>query len=200
MELTGTFSGWLRCATCGERVAVSGDFSVDFDVITNVTDDFGSYYDAYRLRHAWPPLRLVNCPTGTPDPVANATVAAGAVVWADPSAAANRLRLASEEFLTSLKVARFTRGAGKRRLTAHQRIQRLSITQAEMADALMAVKWIGNDGSHEGDLAIEDVLDGAQMLEHALSLKYGSEEDRIVRRIREVNRSKGVRRTTRPTR
>lgn len=192
MSLEGTFSGWLRCAGCDERVAVSGDWCVDYDIITNVTEEYGSYYDAYRLRYAWPPLRLVAAPEGASESVIAAAKAAGALVWADPSAAASRLRIAVEEFLTALRIPRFTRGAGRRRLTTHTRIDRLATTRPEMAEALMAVKWIGNDGSHEGDLDVEDVLDGAQMFEHALSLKYGGEQDRIIKRIQDVNRSKGV--------
>lgn len=63
----------------------------------------------------------------------------------------------------------------------------------EVANALMAVKWIGNDGSHDGKLTVDDVLDGVDMLEHALNLLYGDQDD-ILRRIAVVNRDRGVRR------
>src|SRR5215207_8995970 len=40
-------------------------------------------------------------------------------------------------------------------------------SQAEAAQLLEAVKWIGNDGSHEDTLDASDVLKGIQLLVHA---------------------------------
>ncbi|GAA5031859.1 DUF4145 domain-containing protein [Terrabacter aeriphilus] len=192
MSLDGTFAGWLRCASCHERVAVAGDWCVDYDVIVNVTEDYGSYYDAYKLRYAQPPLQLLICPKGVPESVMNSVTAAGALVWVDPAAAANRLRLATEELLTALKIPRYTTGKKRKRLTTHERITRLEVGRPDIAEALMAVKWIGNEGSHPGKIEAKDVLDGAQMFEHALALKYGSEQDQIRKRIQEVNRRRGL--------
>lgn len=187
MMMSGRFTGWLHCASCGERVAVAGDWSVDYDVIAGVTLEYGSYYDAYLLRHVSPPLRLVSCPDRTPETVRAAVDAAGALVWLDPAAAANRLRLATEEFLTAMRIPRTSVAKGRRhRLKTHQRIDRLLPANADLRDALMAVKWIGNEGSHS-QLDVAAVLEGAQMFEHALSLKYGGERDRIIKRINEVN-------------
>lgn len=44
----------------------------------------------------------------------------------------------------------------------------LSFKNQEASDALEAVKWIGNTGSHEANLSVSDVLDGVEMLGHAL--------------------------------
>ncbi|HSR85739.1 MAG TPA: DUF4145 domain-containing protein, partial [Streptosporangiaceae bacterium] len=60
------------------------------------------------------------------------------------------------------------------------------------ADALEAVKWIGNQGSHEAGLTATDVLDGADLLSHALKMLYDRSEDELERRIRAVNRRRGL--------
>ncbi|MSW65584.1 MAG: hypothetical protein F2825_11935, partial [Actinobacteria bacterium] len=57
---------------------------------------FGDYDDFFRLRYAQPALPVLDCPTGTPDPVREAIAAASRVVWTDPGSAAKRLRLATE--------------------------------------------------------------------------------------------------------
>jgi hypothetical protein len=53
------------------------------------------------------------------------------------------------------------------------------------------VKWIGNSGSHESGLSAEDMLEGAQIPEHALRLIYDPTEADLKRRITLVNRRKG---------
>ncbi len=120
--------------------------------------------------------------------------AASQLVWADPGAAANRLRLATEELLTAQRVPRtaVVQGKPQRRLNAHQRIERFRARNAAAADALMAVKWIGNEGSHADALTAKDVLDGAKVLSLALSLLYDSSAEELQRHIRRVNKAKGL--------
>jgi len=57
---------------------------------------------------------------------------------------------------------------------------------------LEAVKWIGNQGSHEAGLTAADVLDGADLLSHALKTLYDRSGDEMGRRIRAVNRRRGL--------
>jgi Domain of unknown function (DUF4145) len=117
----------------------------------------------------------------------------GDVIWADPSAAANRLRFAIDELLTAQGMARYRNVSGKRRrLTTDRRIQEFREYEYGAADALEAVKWIGNRGSHEAGLTATDVLDGADLLSHALKMLYDRSGDEMERRIRAVNRRRGL--------
>jgi hypothetical protein len=155
---------------------------------------WGGEYDAFlRLRFASPALMLVTLPPATPQPVADAVKAAAAALWLDPGAAANRLRLAVEELLTAQRVPRFSKSSTKRiRMSTHQRIATFRNKHADAADALEAVKWIGNEGSHAGELGVKDVLEGARILGFALRLIYDDEDQQIARRIRKVNKSRGL--------
>jgi hypothetical protein len=121
--LHGVFHGVLRCAiaTCGEPIAIAGEYAVDADV-----DETGDnvYVDVYKLRFATPPLRIQVAPVRTPESVAKAIEAASYIIWADPSSAANRLRVAIDELLTAYGMRRFdVVNHKRRRLSTHQRIQ-----------------------------------------------------------------------------
>ena len=61
-----------------------------------------------------------------------------------------------------------------------------------MADALMAVKWIGNEGSHQDVLSTRDVLDDAEILEHVVVALYGAGNAAIQAKIKAVNDAKGI--------
>jgi hypothetical protein len=192
LDLAGTFHGVLRCAThsCRETVTVAGDYKVDADA----TDDGGSdFFAFFRLRFALPSLKIILPPARTPKPVMDAIDCAATIIWADPSAAANRLRFAIDELLTAHRVPRFRNSKGQRtRLTTHNRIKEFRNHEPTAADALEAVKWIGNQGSHEAGLTATDVLDGADLLSHALKILYDSTEREMRRRIRAVNRRRGL--------
>jgi hypothetical protein len=193
--ITGSFHGVLRCslASCAEPVVVSGDYKVDMELAPD-GKWFGAYAPFVRLRYAQPALSMITCPDATPDAAKAAIAAASLVVWIDPGAAANRLRLAIEEILTAQRVRRFNTAPGRkrRRLPTHTRIVEFSARKPAAADALMAVKWIGNEGSHADGLTTRDVLDGADMLAHALRLLYDTSADDLQRRIRSVNKKRGL--------
>ncbi|WP_157570782.1 DUF4145 domain-containing protein [Microtetraspora malaysiensis] len=193
---TGVFTGFLVCAHagCGETVVLAGDYRVgdDPDPVKN-----GPWAAFYRLTYARPALTLVDCPVGTPESVVAAGRVAAEIVWIDPAGAAGRLRVAVEELLTAQRVPRFRMAAkpGKPikrvRRTTHQRIELFAQRKPQVEQVLMAVKWIGNTGSHEGSLGIEDVLEGAEMLGLALRLLYDPSQPNLMRRVAAVNRHSG---------
>jgi hypothetical protein len=190
MDLEGTFYGVLECALpkCKETVVVAGDFGADVEV-----DEFGrtEMCDAVRLRYANPPLRIMAPPPGTPQPVLDAIESAAQVIWTDPSASANRLRVAVEELLTAYKVPRYKIVNHKRRsIRTHDRIRELAKYEPDVAETVEAVKWIGNEGSHQSSLTATDVLDGAELLNHALILMYDTSDEKLRKRVREINKKK----------
>lgn len=56
----------------------------------------------------------------------------------------------------------------------------------------MAVKWLGNDGSHSGGLTRAHLVDTARLLDHALELIY-TDTRAVSKTISRVNRAKGAR-------
>jgi hypothetical protein len=136
---------------------------------------------------------LLNPPDKTPETVRRAVEAASTLLWTDPGAAGNRLRFAIEELLTAHRVRRYSVKNGRQnRLNTHSRIELLQQRKEAAGDALMAVKWIGNEGSHADALTATDVIDGAELLGHALRLLYDDSAKQMERRIRKINKARGL--------
>jgi hypothetical protein len=194
-DLSGTFHGVMRCAvrSCREAVAIAGDYCVDFDPEGDDRDAGGRYCNFFRLRFATPALKIISIPPNTPKPVVKSIESAAVVIWADANAPANRLRVAIDELLTAFRVPRFQISNGKRlRMSTDHRIKQFSRFEPGAAEALEAVKWIGNQGSHESGLSVTDVLEGAQLMSFALRQLYDKSEEQIQRRIRAVNKPRGL--------
>ncbi|WP_146169023.1 DUF4145 domain-containing protein [Actinoplanes italicus] len=191
----GVFTGMLSCslAGCWETVAVAGDY----ETVQEPTE-YGSWTEQYRLRFARPAPSIVDCPARTPRAVREATDAAAAVIWTDPAGAAGRLRVAIEELMTAQNVTKTrivtnqqTQKRHRRHRMADERIKEFARTKPDVADVLLAVKWIGNSGSHESGLSAHDVLEGAQMFSHALRLLYDPSQSELLRRVALVNKRRG---------
>lgn len=190
-DLSGTFIGSLRCGrtSCELVVAVAGDWRlvVDWDEHAGAR-----YAEEYRVRYLNPALPLLDVPTRAPLPVIRALDDAAQLMWVNPSAAANQLRQAVEELLTSHRVRRYaTTKKGRTRLTTHARIGLFRETRPDVAVFLEAVKWIGNSGSHDGDLVAADVLEGAELLSHALQQLYDPADVRLRARAAAVTKRRG---------
>lgn len=192
-ELRGTFDGNVKCAraSCDQSVSIAGDwrYVVDFDE-ENYHETF---IDEYLVRYMNPAPLLVHLPPRTPVAVAQAVRSASDVVWLNPNAAANLLRQAVEELLTARKVKRQTLTPKKKqqRLTTHQRLVLFRAQQPEVADVLEAVKWIGNSGSHDSELTIADVLNGAAYLALALRRLYDTSDAELLAQVKAVNKRRG---------
>lgn len=195
--ISGYFHGTLQCARpgCREWVIASGEMR--HDIIGDELEYWdGNSWDYWlRLHYTVPALPIVSSvPDGCPSVVESRILEASRVLWADPSAAANRLRLAIEDVLTARKIKRFTINKnGKRKtLALHNRVDILRDTNREVGDTLEAVKWIGNQGSHEDSLTTTDVLDGAALLEYALKLLYDKGGTGIARNVRRINQRQRI--------
>lgn len=196
-ELTGTFTGTLRCdnASCAEEYVIAGDwvYTWEFDEVRQRD----RLEDRFALRYVNPTLPLLMVPARTPVSVATAIATASAVLWVSPDLAATQLRLAVEELLTSRKVRRTEKTAKnkRRRLSTQERLRLFAATHIDVVHALEAVKWIGNAGTHESGLTVADVAKGAKLLELALRRLYDTTEDRLLSEAREINRRRGLPRT-----
>jgi hypothetical protein len=188
----GWFYGRMKCnrSQCQEIVVISGEMRLGCDRDENGSWH-GSYVEEFRLRYAIPALPLTGAlPQGVPDILTERLNEASAVLWTDPSAAANRLRLGVEDLLTKLKVPRFNQK--QRRLTTQARLDRLAGSKKNVAQTLEAVKWIGNEGSHESVLTVAEVLDGVDILAHALEELYDTRQAQLQRKVADINARRGL--------
>lgn len=54
-------------------------------------------------------------------------------------------------------------------LKLHDRLLLFQESDPKQGNRLLAVKWLGNTGSHEEQVSAEDLLDAYEVLEHALA-------------------------------
>ncbi|MCX5207646.1 DUF4145 domain-containing protein [Streptomyces sp. NBC_00237] len=194
--IQGGFHCVLTCrrATC-DRVRVVGEMSVGLARRYN-----GHYnhdqYEQYLIPTMFlPALPLIESRSLCPSEVGERVDAAAKILWIDPNAAANRIRAAVEALMDDRGIFRVQLNPkGKPvRLTLDRRIANFKALpdHTDAADLLLAVKWIGNVGSHEDVLRIRDVLEGVEFLDHALSLIYDSNHDEMKKRASEVTARRG---------
>ncbi|RVU16261.1 DUF4145 domain-containing protein [Streptomyces antnestii] len=196
----GQFHGALVCGRtqCHEYVAITGDWRLVEQLDDENRWDGGSYEPLFTPRFFLPALRLLTAAPRLeiPAPIEERLLAASTVLWAEPSSAGNRVRAAAEALLDDQNVPRTTTTAKGRtqRLTAHSRIVEFRAAgHPEEADLLEAVKWIGNDASHEDSLSVADVLDGVELLEHALRMLYDTRPALLKERATRINQQRGTR-------
>lgn len=61
----------------------------------------------------------------------------------------------------------------------------------------MAVKWLGNAGSHSGNtVSADDVLDAYELMEKLLTEVFDEESKKIMALAKDINKKKGP--TTKP--
>lgn len=189
----GTFYGSSQCTNpaCGQWVVMTGRYRV---VENNGEPGYGQYGELFQLKTFDPPLSILELPSAVPTEVAEAVEAAARVVWLDASSAANRLRTAVERILDHQGVRKtmITKKRTRRRLSAHERIEVFELKSKAAADAMMAVKWIGNDGTHESDMSVADVLEGATVLQLALKAVYDKSDAETLKLIKGINKTKGL--------
>ena len=149
--------------------------------------------DLFTPKYFNPPLELMDLPKDCPAEAVEHLSESFALFFADPGAALNCVRAAVEAVLTSLGIRRFVLVKGKRRpVNLHQRIQLLPQKYDELKDLLVAVKWLGNAGSHDGDKPTAgDVRTTYDLLEHALSEIYEAKGKKLKALAKKVNKKKG---------
>jgi len=189
----------LECSndSCKEIVANTGRGSVGYDV---TFDRDGQpeyeYADFFRPLFFDPPLSLFETPGECPADVAIELENSFALFFSSPGAALNFARSAIEALVTHLGAKRFQVQGGKRRpISLHARINLLPAQHAHVKELLLAIKWLGNAGSHPGgEVSVDDVLDAYELVEHVLVELFGNKSKAMKALAKKVNKRRGPKR------
>jgi len=193
--ITERFSGLLVCqnSSCGDTVSIGGE--------TRHVEN----HDWGRQEMNWdrefsptfmspaPPIFPV--PERCPETVAYELGKAFSLFWHDRGSCANRLRTAAEALLTERKVPQTTlnRRGKRERISLHARIDKFKQKDAGSADYLLAIKWLGNAGSHANldELSGDDLLNGFELFEHLIERVYVRREEHLKKMAKRINSRKG---------
>jgi hypothetical protein len=190
---TYVFSCLLNCTNdhCKEVVACSGTGDVRHIIFE---DNFGQEYrDYFQPKYFEPPLKIINIPDSCPEKVTAPLEESFRMYFISPKASLNNIRIAIEQLLTQLNVKRYNVKNHKRKLlTLHDRINLLPAKYSVLKDQMIAVKWIGNAGSHSGeDVSSDNVLVTYEMVEHILQEIYDPKAIKLNSLAKKINTKKG---------
>ena len=192
------FSGSLKCKLCDEIIVFIGSGQVVnsgyYDQIEETY--YGDYREEFKPLFFHPPLHIFKLKSSYPKEVSQEIMNSFEHFWNDLSSCANKIRTSLEILLNLHKVKNYTltNRNKRKRLTLHQRIEEFKKKNSEVGDYLLAIKWIGNEGSHPGNLERIDILETYELLEHSLDKLYERKDEKMKRLSKEINRNKGVKR------
>ena len=165
-----TFTVWGQCThpSCKQNFAIAGTGGVEPEFGEENNYDWGEFFSP---KICLPMPDMFDITPKCPDSVKEALRAAFALFWSHPAACAGRIRVALECLMNHLGVPERRRdGNGNYfNLSLHARIELFAKKEAATGPALMALKWLGNTGSHDAEVVKDDLLDAFEILEHALA-------------------------------
>ena len=190
------FSAWLKCshAGCGQEVVVSGVGGVE------------AWYDNEEGTTGWTPYfapkwcspmpDVFEFPAKCPDDVKKQLRLSFKLFWADQASAASKVRIALERLMDHLGVPKRKKDKNGKLgdLSLHQRIEIFQLGKSAIGSQLMALKWLGNTGSHESQVSRDDLLDAFEILEHALSELIDRRSEKVAELAKKLTRKHARRR------
>jgi len=193
--ITETFHGALTCTNpnCKGIVIVVGDVEVNWDseVDPSVLKS-EPYYNYYSFKYFYPPINLFVIPDAAPEDVKDIITLSFGMFFYSPSSAANQARIALEKILNSQKIRAYSTINGKRkRLSLNERINDLPGKYEYEKILFLAVKWLGNAGSHDNNISHSDVFDLYEIFEKLLNEIYCADKKKILKLAKTINKRRG---------
>lgn len=132
------------------------------------------YYEQLYPQAVDPSPRIIEVPDSAPEDVVALIASATREVWGYPGAALNTLRMALERVTIDYGISSIKPGGGFKSLDARLSELRPILSSDDIMH-LMALKWLGNSGSHAYEVVSqEDALMGFDFLEVVLAKLYDS--------------------------
>ncbi|MBS4049540.1 MAG: DUF4145 domain-containing protein [Alphaproteobacteria bacterium] len=190
---TERFTAFMQCAesACGESVVASGIV----DAEEELDEEYGWVYaSVLKPQDFYPAPRLIPIPENCPEEVQECLKTAFRLFWSDLASCVNKIRISMEALLDHLKVPRRRKTASGKieNLTLHQRIVAYAAKDAEISQSLMAIKMVGNLGSHdEGPISRDIVFNVLNLYEDALEAIFDHRKKELKRVKAALIKSKG---------
>jgi hypothetical protein len=166
------FSAWAECSNkkCNEKYVISGTGCVDQVPKDEYMNEY-EYVNIFYPKYFHPTLQIFNLPENCPLDIETAMMEAFASFWQNKPVSAGRMRVTLERLLDHLGIPSKT--VLQKPIALGNRIDHLSKTDPTNGAHLMALKWLGNVGSHTTDVDTDDLLDAFDVLEHVLTELIG---------------------------
>ena len=187
------FTAWAQCsnASCAQKFAIAG--------YGGVAPMPGDEETEWRWEEYFVPTTCVPMPDVFPIPrkcpaaVQIELRGAFSLFWAHPAACAGRIRVALECLLNHLgePTRKKTSKGTFAQLSLHARIEAFAKREPTVGNQLMALKWLGNAGSHDSQINKPDLLDAFEIVEHALAEVIDRRSRRVAQLAKKLTRKHG---------
>ena len=188
------YSCLLECNNpkCKEIVSSLGEGSTG-DLVHDEEGKYSSYEELFIPKFFSPNLKIFDYQNSIPGGVKDELEKSFTLFFCDPPSAANHIRMALENLLTHMKINKtVTKNRRRRNLSLHERIKLLPKQHHGIKEIFMAVKWLGNAGSHSGNTVTSDqALDAYDLMENLLAEIFNDESNRIKNLANKINVNKG---------
>lgn len=197
--IRGSFSGVLKCVNsdCEESIQIIGTMSGSIvERIEEDEDGFGyvvsnpnvSQEDLLPLAF-FPTLKIFKIHSDVPAAIATAIIETFKLYWIDTEACCNKIRTVVELILDEQNVDKTGFSKKKKEiinLILNDRIDLFKNKKPEEAEFMLAIKWIGNEGSHNiNTLTKNDALDAYDMLDYVTTKLYVKDSENPIKDLRE---------------
>ena len=178
---------------CAETVVCIGDGFVN--TIQMYDEQYGNYdagyEESYNPKYFYPPLKIIPIIDEYPKLLVKELNNSFSHFFSDLTSCANKIRICVELLMDEQGINKTIITKHKRRpLSLHDRIELFRLRFPEIGNSLLAIKWIGNSGSHYDTLTKDDILDAYILLDFSLSKLYDHREKAIKKLAKEINKKK----------
>ena len=186
---TGTFI--CSESSCREIVAFIAESlqGIEFYYVDTDGQNKSGYINQYRPKYFYPNLKMFELPHGISEELKDSINQSFSFFFSDLSSCANKIRTSIEILLNDVKAAKSKEVNGQRRKlkTLHSRIEHFKTKNKTVAELCLAIKIIGNEGSHNGTVEIIDILDAYEILEQTIDVCFAKNGKRVLSLARTIN-------------
>tara|TARA_R110000823_G_scaffold315675_1_gene449387 strand:- start:12672 stop:13430 length:759 start_codon:yes stop_codon:yes gene_type:complete len=188
----------LKCNNkkCCETVMSVGSGHVDeYHDYSEKGEEIHEYVTLFKPKYFHPSLNIFNVQENVPKNIVNMLNKSFALFFCDSDSCGNRIRACIEFLLDELKIPReFENKKGEvKRASLHSRIENLPQVYEKIKTLLLAIKWLGNVGSHGNEgLTKKETIDAYEILKVVLDIIYKPSDEHIFDLANKINEAKGI--------
>ena len=192
------FVGLLQCdnKACEDVINIAGTASdEDYEDYDKEGFPYMGIRIGYEVNYFYPPLMILDLPNELDNKIKDVLIKAFGHYWNDLESSANKIRIAIEMILDDLGVKKFTINKNNKRvaISTHSRIILFGVDNSDVASKMLAIKWIGNDGSHVGgELSRSDLFTDFELLDYIIEKLYTDRDKRLAKIASQINKNKGL--------
>ncbi|EPD6317936.1 DUF4145 domain-containing protein [Cronobacter sakazakii] len=137
------------------------------------------YWQVFKPVNFVPALNPFTIKVECPEEISEPLAASFSVYLAQPGSAANLIRITVERLLTAIGVPE--RNDKGKRIVLHERLEKhLPDNYSDYASPLMAIKFLGNAGSHTLDeVKVRDIEDAFEIMEYVVNDIFSKRKESI---------------------